>query len=403
MELMPNSDIITLSIGRIVIIRHGNQKQFFKLNDDNTMNPLSKEEMEVIHQIFYPPKSPIKCVEVAWEIAKNNPTFSINQEGWRTVISNIESVIPEDARNNFYRNLQSVQIEVTNEEETRKDTGTMRAGYYNPVENKLCFSEEALQLLKSMPLHDGSDGSVRALSIVVHELLHMASSHYDKDTGIVRSGMDILNTDGTSISANSALTEGITENLAALVVEKIIGKPMQQDVFEISGYQKQMLVAGQMQLLCNDDVLSDYFKAEGTTKTREKIKEYIANNELSEEIVEEETNYLFSRIEDSYLLQQFEHEDNFSSSMPHLIQNTMLTALSGKLDEYIQKGIISTPEHLNDFCDIFQKKMLISENGVDSKKYPRVDGSKVSLDVKKQMLTSQLKQKGKKTEMDFEP
>ena len=162
--------------------------------------------------------------------------------------------------------------------------------------------------------------------------------------------------DGTPISSNRGLTEGITENLTGTVMEKLYGKRF--DVLEDSGYRKEALIAKQLQMLCPDEFMEQYFVGEGSDKIKAKLEQYyIGDSTWGEEI-----ESLFDRIEDGFLLRQSEREEDFKSGIPSSVQHTLLSALDRKLEQDIESGKINNREDVEEYMEIYGKNILTAEN-----------------------------------------
>ena len=111
-ELNEKTKFVVLPIGKIIIIHKNGVKEYYQVGKNNAYEYLTMEELDYINSIFYAPKSPIVYKEKAWDFASRNETFQIEgNEFWKIIIENIEAIIPENARGNFCRNLETLQFE----------------------------------------------------------------------------------------------------------------------------------------------------------------------------------------------------------------------------------------------------------------------------------------------------
>lgn len=183
-----NNDLITLPIGKILIIRKNGTKEFFKVKEDNTITELNEFERKYIDNIFNQPRDLFINYEMsAIEIARNNESLKGDYQFMLPIIEAMDKVIPEKSKELFYKNLSTLQIEITNREEKGSVPGNISAGRYSPIENKIEIHQEYLQYLQGLQEQNLiKSANEKVLGTITHEMFHMASSEYDKESGIVR-------------------------------------------------------------------------------------------------------------------------------------------------------------------------------------------------------------------------
>jgi len=170
----------------------------------------------------------------------------------------IENIIPKQYRDNFYRNLRTLKIHLNIDEKT-KDMNSDSAGSYNSINNEIILNYVDNQRLKEISKKNSNPDNffwTQINSTLVHELLHMASTYYDKDNNIELSGFNKFPCEGL-LNSNRGLTEGMTEVLACMIVPGSV---------EIScGYYIEEGLINQLALIVGPQVMIDsYFGNLGT-------------------------------------------------------------------------------------------------------------------------------------------
>ncbi len=355
-KMNSKNDLITLPIGKILIVRKNGKKEFLKVNEDNTVRELNKEETEYINNIFYAPKESIIYSQTAMEIASTNENFNGDNAAFLPTMKLIEEFIPEEAREKLYKNLKTLKIEWA--EPGKLPLGdTFTKGYYDCKENKIKMSPEYLAYLKGLEEKGELEDYKSTFSRdVIHEMLHMASSSHNLEDETMNIGFDKFYDDGKPISSNRGITEGLTEVYADKLVKQLTGKPAQEAVK--TGYSKEKLIAKQLQMLCPDELRSDYFKGNGCEALKNKMQEYYNGDEFDAD----EAEQLFEKIEDGYNLSKCENEEGFKSTIPLRVQNSLLNALENKMEKDIQNGTIKSREEVDEYLEIYGKNILTPEN-----------------------------------------
>ena len=126
----------------------------------------------------------------------------------------LEKMIPEDSRDNFYRNIRTLSIDYNFECLDRKksnnvDTNVEGVGEYNCTSNHITINKEYLEYLSSISNDEDFIYNNYAVSIM-HELAHMASANYDRKTNISKCGFNTYPFSDVNDN-NRGLTEGLTE------------------------------------------------------------------------------------------------------------------------------------------------------------------------------------------------
>ena len=153
------------------------------------------------------------------ELMHSNPSLNSNFEYYYNFLSYIEAIIPEEFKSNFYNNLKTLQIELNLNIEPKTDDEKKFytiCGGYNTKDNKIVMSPESINQLKKISEVTNDPNTFfwkHFNKDLLHELFHMASSHYDKETGTSLSGFDKYPANNI-YDSNRGLTEGMTEVLS---------------------------------------------------------------------------------------------------------------------------------------------------------------------------------------------
>lgn len=341
------NDLIVLPIGKILIIRKNERKEFFKLKEDNTVVDLNEEEKKYIDNIFNSTIKPVVYSESILDIIKENKNENLEKEFWLSIIQAIDEHIPEGAKGIFHRNLRTLKIE------TGRSSNVYIEGEYNIPENRIIIETEYKDYLIENPKI--SDIVLEISDLCIHEFLHAASS--EDDNGIYRCGLRVSSQNGKITSVNEGLNEGVTEMLTEDITQGMYGKVAERQ--QTSAYLKERLIAKQLRHFCPDEIKEGYFKAKGIQKLKKSMKKYYQYFcDEQEEDVDFEVDSLFDRIEDLYKLREYENEENFQSMIPLQIQNLLLTALEGEILRKIQIGILKTEEEVEKYLDLYGENLL---------------------------------------------
>lgn len=348
-KINTKNDLIVLPIGKILIIRKNGRKEFFKVNEDNTVIDLNEEERKYIDNIFNQPRGPMVYSESVIDITRENQGFEGEFDIWLPIVEAIDEHIPEGAKEKFHRNLRTLKNEV------RPLGNAGNRGGYNIPENRLVMGQEYFNyLIDRAQKGEISDIKLETNSALIHELLHGASS--ENDNGIYRCGLGVSSEDGKITSFNTGLNEGVTEMLTEDITRGMYGKVAEEQ--QRSGYLKEKLIAKQLRHFCPDEIKEEYFNGRGTKKLKESMKEYYKDFDNPEE----EVDLLFDRIEDGFNLKDYENGENFQSTIPLQTQNRLLTALESKMEQDVQNGTLKSVEDVEEYLSIYGKNLLTPEN-----------------------------------------
>lgn len=203
----------------------------------------------------------------------------------------LESIIPENCRENFYRNITTLKTTLNIDIDISKcnvnTNGYSTSAGYNTSNNRLSMNEKSLsELWKiSQSNQNPQDFYWRHYSqTLLHELAHMASSRYNSETEISLCEFDKFPAENEN-DKNRGLTEGFTEIISMAGVPGTI---------EISsGYYIEALLINQLiQLIGKEVFLKSYFSNLGTKNIQEKLNEIINNPKMSSNLFRSiELNY----------------------------------------------------------------------------------------------------------------
>lgn len=241
----------------------------------------------------------------------------------------LESIIPENCGENFYRNITTLKTTLNIDIDISKcDVNTngysISAGY-NTINNSLTMNETSLSKLWTISQlsQNPQDFYWRHYSqTLLHELAHMASSRYNPETKTTLCGFDKFPAENEN-DKNRGLTEGFTEIIS------MAGVPGTVEIS--SGYYIEALLINQLiQLIGKEVFLKSYFSNLGTKNIQEKLNQIINNPEMSFN--------LFRNIELNYNIRNINEEQNIlgniqSSLLDYLDKKIELLLANNKFDE----------------------------------------------------------------------
>ena len=334
-----------------IYIEFTNEGVIFKKEVNGNLVKLSElEEKELLDNLK--PKDPYILQSARIEnIAKNNPSLNANYDYFLSFLNYIEGIIPENYKENFYKNLESITIDLDDKGINNENN----LGCYNAKLNKIVINSKKIResLQSSNTLSD--DTYWKAVNTtLIHELYHVASTHYDKETGIMLSGFDKLSNNVND--SNVGLNEGFTDVLTYAAM------PDAPDY--IFGYVFEDFIAAQLTFVVSPEIMIEsYFGNHGTSLLVDKLCD-IKNDKTS-------ASSLFTLIDLNFFMPSGEQ--------------TLLGTIQSRLVEYFKLKILNdiksgvTEEEINSSITNF-KSVLITNNllnarGMDPSNYPNLNES----------------------------
>lgn len=258
------------------------------------------------------------------DLMHSNSSLNSNFNYYYNLFSCVESIIPSKYKSNFYNNLKTLQVDLNldviyNEEE--KSFYTDSAGY-NTKNNKITISPRYIKETKEVSEKTSNKEEFfwrEYNHTLLHELFHVASSNYDKNTGITLGGFCKYPLNDAKFT-NRGLTEGMTEVLACCGIPGTI---------EIAcGYYIEELFVDQLsQIIGPEPLIESYFGNLGNELLCEKLKE-IDGSGIND-------YYLFNLIELNYSLK----EENDKQTILGGIQEKLVLYFSKKILKDIENGL----------------------------------------------------------------
>ena len=297
------------------------------------------------------------------DLMKSNPSLNSNFEYYNNFLDYIEKIIPEKCKSNFYNNLKTLQIDLNLDVELKNDnekSSYITSGGYNTKNNKISMNPENINILKTISKDTNDPNTFFWKNFnkdLLHELFHMASSNYDKETEISLCGFDKYPVDNI-YDLNRGLTEGMTEVLSCYGIPGTI---------EIAcGYYIEELFINQLSLIVGIEPLIDsYFGNLGNKLLCEKLFE-IDNDAVK-------ASSLFVLIDVNYSL----HQKNEEQTILGTIQSRLVDYYSKKILSDIENGVSEL--EIRRSMDAY-KKMLVTKEVLNTMQknpanYPNLDVS----------------------------
>lgn len=324
-------------------IRYQNKELVILKKIGDTFVLLSNDENKKIIELLNARYSYVYDSDLLLNLVNSNEKIE-NKPYIQNFLNWLENTIPENCRNNFYNNIETIStslkldINFSNfKMNSQKENVAVCAGY-NTCENSLSMDEESLFMLWQMvqKTNDPQEFYWREYSkTLLHELSHMSSSKYDKTTGISLCGFDKFPPE-TEEDKNRGLTEGFTEIIAMTGVPRTI---------EISSgyYIETSLVAQLIQIIGLDVFSRSYFSNLGITEIKEKLQNIINDDNKSFK--------LFRDIELNFQIGYLSEKQNVLGN----IQSTILDYLDKKIEILLLNNNL---DEINQIITNFQQMLI---------------------------------------------
>lgn len=325
--------------GKKYIVEYKDKNMNVYKCNDGKIEILSDEEIQMIRQLLnskynYEYDSITLTNLVNANLEMENKEYIMNFLNW------LESIIPEECRDNFYRNIKTLKTTLNTNIDLSKfessSSGYSTSACYNTSSNSLVMNEKSLhELWKIAQLNNNPQKFYwrHYSQTLLHELAHMASSRYDSDTKISLCGFDRFPAENEG-DKNRGLTEGFTEIISMAGVPGTI---------EISsGYYIEACLINQLiQIVGNEVLLKSYFSNLGTQPIQEKMNEVINNPTM--------IFSLFRNIELNYNIRDINEEQNILGN----IQSSILDYLDKKIE------LLLAENRVNEISDILANYELM--------------------------------------------
>ena len=284
-------------------------------------------------------------------IINNNKNIKLDNN-IKNYLKILEKIIPEELRNNFYTNLGKVKI-INNDysiQETYFGTNNGATGKYIESSNTITILSSYIYKSAIQEGCDKNEAYKCIYQCLLHELIHMASSNYNEETGKTSSGFN-----NPSSLKNNGLTEGLIETISSAIVNP---------KYNInSGYNIERYIVNQlMTIIGQNPLIYSLFANKGTQLLEEKLNTITKETNLSYE--------LFRHIETihtqkTYITKTKELEK---------VQDILLFYLSQKITNLEQENKISEIENtLKTYSRWFITKDKLLKLGYDPNIYKNLE------------------------------
>lgn len=306
-----------------IVAYENNDIRIYKLVDNKRI-PLNEKEEEGIQKRISNKVSYLYTSNMLYTIIDNNEELKRN-EMVPNLLEWLESIIPEDSRNNFYKNIDTLKIE----------SGPTS---YNVEKNTISIDKSSY-----------SD-EYELSKDYLHELIHMASSN-----GKDKSGYD--NCESTNLNEqNRALTEGIVEYLTNKGINDTI-----------SNNSIECLVAGQLiEVVGLDVVLENFFKNGSLEHIESKLRD------IKEQHYNDQAEGLLRGIEIAYTFKNADEQNVLGN-----VQLSLLDYFDKKCENVYKEP--HGEEKIGTMINNYEKYLITSEKiliaGDSPSKYTGIDES----------------------------
>lgn len=342
------------------IFIYDNGKRKILKEENGQLLPLSPEEQEVIDKIFTYDNGYIYYMsKKLGQIILENNNLDADLHIYR-LLEWLEQIIPEDSRENFYRNLSTLQIhqnlDAMNDEQVDEFKGGTTANY-NAQTNTITVNRNYISSLWKVAQTTNNPQAYFEkvyYETLLHEMTHMASTKYDPETEICYSGFDTFPGIGFN-DRNVGLTEGMTEIVA------MSGIPDTNE--SKSGYYIEESLVNQIILtIGNEEVIRSYFSAAGVDGIKHKLSEFGLSDMGA--------SYLLNLIECNYMIRQ-ETSDYLTDSLS-VIQSTLLNCFEVKCNREINSPSFDRKNLealFNRYESMLVNPSVLQQNGLNPNHY----------------------------------
>lgn len=256
-------------------------------------------------------------------IINNNKNIKLDNN-IKKYLEILETIIPEELRNNFYTNLSQVKI-INNDNSIQKTyfgTNNNATGKYIESSNTITILSNYIYNSTIQEGYDENEAYKCIYQCLLHELIHMASSSYNKETREISSGFNNPNS-----LKNTGLTEGLIETISSAIV-----KPKHNIN---SGYNIERYIVNQlMTIIGQNTMIYSLFSNKGTQLLEKKLNSITNETKLSYEL--------------------FRHIETIHAQKTHItkteelekVQDILLNYLSQKIVNLEQENKISEIENI---------------------------------------------------------
>lgn len=363
------------------IIAYDNNQLKIKKMENNLLYELTETEKGEINRLISHKTGYIYYSEKVINIVNNNPNLFLNndqhaKEQLINLLNWLEDHIPIEHRQTFYDNLSTLTLMhnfnlissdyfVSHDSHfSQSNNLDISIGGYNSKTNNIEISPQGLwHLWKVAQTTDNPNEYYfrQYMQTLLHELIHMSSTKFNKEGGIALSGFDKYPSQDIK-EQNVGLNEGYTELIA------MAGVPGTEDI--VSPYFIECALINQLiQIIGIDALQESYFGNKGTELLESELCKLINDKEKAFE--------LFRSIEVNYQLGNGSEKQNILGN----IQLTMLDYLEKKLEILSVQG---KDEEINKIIYFFENMIVtprtLQAMGRDANIYEGVTDSIIKLD-----------------------
>ncbi|MDD7151203.1 MAG: hypothetical protein SOT91_02845 [Bacilli bacterium] len=363
------------------IIAYDNNQLKIKKMENNLLYELTETEKGEINRLISHKTGYIYYSEKVINIVNNNPNLFLNndqhaKEQLINLLNWLEDHIPIEHRQTFYDNLSTLTLMhnfnlissdyfVSHDSHfSQSNNLDISIGGYNSKTNNIEISPQGLwHLWKVAQTTDNPNEYYfrQYMQTLLHELIHMSSTKFNKEGGIALSGFDKYPSQDIK-EQNVGLNEGYTELIA------MAGVPGTEDI--VSPYFIECALINQLiQIIGIDALQESYFGNKGTELLESELCKLINDKEKAFE--------LFRSIEVNYQLGNGSEKQNILGN----IQLTMLDYLEKKLEILSVQG---KDGEINKIIYFFENMIVtprtLQAMGRDANIYEGVTDSIIKLD-----------------------
>ncbi len=248
-----------------------------------------------------------------------------------SILKKIEYLIPLNVRDNFYRNLRTLKVELSS------NKGEDYA-YYEFKENELYICTDVDGYLLGDWEKDIKDKTKNKIieSTLCHEFMHMASTKYYSDSNLINSGFSSIIGDDKVL--NNYLNEGFTEMFAEILYP---------ESFLYSGYKDTTCIANIITSIVGLDKIKELYFSNSLAISLENYLKSFANEIDVKSIFYWVSNIFWGKIK--------KNKDDYNNSLKNVIFHGLIPVLDKAIINGINNGNFKNIEELIGYYNTYLK------------------------------------------------
>lgn len=247
------------------------------------------------------------------------------------VLKKIECLIPLNVRDNFYRNLNTLKVELSSNK-------NKEIAFYEFKENKIYINTNVDDYLLGYwdPKEKEKAKQIIMLANLCHEFIHMASTKYYSDSNLINTGFSAIIGDEKVL--NSYLNEGFTEMFTEILYP---------DSILYSGYRDTTCIANIITNIVGLDKIKELYFSNSLAISLENYMKGFSN--------EASIKLIFLWVSNMFWCKTENNIEDYNYSLKSVIFNGLNPILNDAIINGINNGAFKNFEELTNYYNTYIK------------------------------------------------